>query len=217
MADGSLSKANATTWTYADARKFNATVASLPMIKHANATTWYNNFPREGNVAKTFNVVWTQGYNSAGVKLDANVWGDHPRCGDTANFQGLFGFDTTAMKAFVSSYKVQAIKFTCMFDDPAHGGNPVVNFAPHIYTSKPTSYLGTKANKTYRAQSVFTQTGSDYTRTIELPVEAWLNGTMGGILIYADPVATNSCRFAGKTTSQNLNAYNSTLEITILK
>ncbi len=186
-------------------------------VQHANATTWFDNYPMETVQTQTFNVDWTQGYNGSGVKLDPATWGDHPRCGDSINFQGLFGFNNSSMQSFVAGGVVQKLEFTCMYDDPSHAGTPVVSFAPHVYTSKPSSYNGNNANKTYATSSTFNQTGSNYSRTITLPVGAWLSGSFAGVLIYASPTAGNSVRFAGKTTSHSLSGYNSTLKITVLK
>jgi hypothetical protein len=217
VSDGVLYKFNASTWSKSQSKKFNSGAISDGKVRHANASTWFDNYPMEQIFTTTFDVVWTQAYNGSGVKLDSATWGDHPRCGDSINFQGLFGFDNSAMKSFVSNGVIQSIKFTCMYDDPSHAGTPVVSFAPHVYTSKPSSYNGNQANKNYNASSTFNQTGADYTRQISLPVGAWLNGSFGGVLIYAGATAGNSVRFAGKTTSHGLNAYNSQIEISVLK
>lgn len=217
MADGVLYKANGTTWTGSQAKKSNGTTLTANVIKHSNGTTWYDNFPMEQIYTQNFNVVWTQGYNGSGVFLDPPTWGDHPRSGGSVNFQGLFGFDRAAMQAFVASGVIQSIKITVMFDDPAHAGNPVVNFCPHVYASKPGSWDGNNLNKNYAATSTFVQTGADFTRQITLPVGAWLSGNMGGVAIYGTTAAGDSCVFAGKTTALGLNSYNSVLEISVLK
>jgi hypothetical protein len=217
MGDGVLHKANASIWSKSQAKKFNATTVSDGIVRHANASTWFRNYPMEELHTQTFNVVWTQAYNGSGVFLDPATWGDHPRSGDSINFQGLFGFDRTAMQNFVAGGVIQSIRFTSKFIHPTHAGNPVVSFAPHIYTSKPSSYNGNNANKNHSATSTYTQTGSDIIRTITLPNGAWLNGSFGGVLIYGTATAGNSARFAGKTTSHSVSAYNSTIEITVLK
>jgi hypothetical protein len=217
MGKGVLYKSNASTWSKSQSKKFTASAISTGKVRHANASTWFDNYPMEEIFTQTFGVSWTQAYNGSGVKLDSATWGDHPRCGDSVNFQGLFGFDNDAMRTFVASGVIQSIKFTCMFDDPSHAGTPVVSFAPHVYTSKPTSYNGNNANKNYATSSTFNQTGADYTRQITLPIGAWLNGSFGGVLVYAGATAGNSTRFAGKTTSHSLNGYNSVIEISVLK
>ena len=217
MSDGVLYKANGSSWSKSQAKKFNGSSMSDGWVRHSNGSSWYDNYPMEQVYTQSFNVTWTQAYNGSGVKLDAATWGDHPRSGDSINFQGLFGFDRNAMLAFVENGVVQSIKFTCMFDDPSHAGNPTVNFCPHNYASKPSSWSGNNLNKNYKATSKFYQTGSDYTRTIDLPVSAWNNVNMCGVAIYGTTAAGDSARFAGKTTSNGMNAYTSKLEIKVLK
>jgi hypothetical protein len=217
LSDGVLYKANATTWSKSQSKKMNASAISDGQVRHANATTWFDNYPMEQVFTQEFDVVWTQAYNGSGVKLDAATWGDHPRCGDSANFQGLFGFDRTAIANFISGGVVQSVKFSCRFDDPSHAGSPTVNFCPHIYTSKPTTWSSSQLNKNYKATSQFLQTGADYTRTITLPTGALTNVNMAGVAIYATTAAGDSARFAGKTTSHDLSWFNSSLEIQVLK
>lgn len=218
MSDGVLYKANASTWTKSVAKKMNATAVTDGVVKHADATTWYDNYPMEQLYDQYFNATWTKGYKADGTKLDLATWGDHPRSGDTADFVGMFGFDRTAMQNFVEAGIVQAIQIEIMFDDPSHAGNPIVNFFPHVYTSEPATWSGANANTNYTTQSTFNQTGYDFTRWIVMPVGAWLGGTMGGICVRA-PSATggNSARFAGRTTSHDLNGFNTRLWIQVLK
>ena len=217
MAKGVLYKADGSGWTKSLAKKANGSRWAETVVKHANGTTWYDNYPMEQLYTQKFSVVWTQGYTGAGVKLDAATWGDHPRSGDSVNFQGLFGFDRGAMQDFVAGGSIQAIKITVMFDDPGHAGDPTINFCPHIYTSKPSSWSSVNLNKGYKATSKFYQTGANYTRTISLPVGAWLNGSMAGIAIYGTTAAGDSARLAGKTTSNGMSWYNTQLEIQVIK
>lgn len=221
MGKGVLYKSNGSSWSKSLNRDFDpvAKIWEQGTVKHSNGSTWYDNYPMEELHNKTFNVSWTQGYNGSGQKLDYATWGVHPRSGGSANFQGLFGFDRNAMRDFVAGGVVKFIKITVMFDDPLHAGNPTVNFCPHTYTSKPDSWSGWYLNKNYKATSQFMQTqiGYDFTRTITLPVGAWLDGNMGGIAIYGTTAAADSCRFAGNISGDGLNAYTSKLEIQVLK
>ena len=71
-----------------------------------------------------------------------------------------------------------------MFDDPSHAGNPSLIFGAHAYKSKPTTANWNEINNLYTASSQFFQTGSDYTRKINLPNEAldiWRNGRFSGL------------------------------------
>lgn len=219
MSDGVLYKASATAWTKSVAKKFSATGVEDGLVKHADATAWYKNYPMEQLYDQYFDVQWTHGYNGSGVKLDDATWGDHPRSGDaTSNFYGLWGFDNAAIKAFVGTGVIQALQIEVMFDDPTHTSNPIVNFFPHTYQSMPASYSGNYGNTTYTTQSTFVQTGADFSRWIVMPVAAYLAGSLGGIVCHA-PTATagNSCRFAGKTTSNGLNGFNTRLWVQVLK
>jgi hypothetical protein len=218
LSDGVLYKFNATAPSESQSRKFNASSSSDGQIKHANATTWYQNYPMEQVYEKYFNVEWTHAYNGSGVKLDQTTWGDHPRAGDSIGFIGLWGFDNTDMKNFVSGGEIQEIKVEVRFDDPSHAGNPSLKFGVHIYKSKPSSSSWDDINNLYVTSSTFNQTGSDFSRWITLPNAAWLNGNMGGVAVWAaSNTAANSARFAGKTSSHSLNSFNTRLYIKVLR
>jgi hypothetical protein len=45
LATGKLEKGNKTTWSSSKAHKMNATSATDAKVQHANATTWFENFP----------------------------------------------------------------------------------------------------------------------------------------------------------------------------
>lgn len=218
MSKGVLYKFNASSPSKSQSKKFSASSSSDGKVRHADASNWYDNYPMEQVYEQYFNVVWTQGYNGSGAKLDPATWGDHPRSGDTIDFHGLWGFDRTAMRDFVANGVVQDLQIVVRFDDPSHAGNPDAEFYPHNYTSKPSSYSSTRATKSYKKSETFNQTGSDYTRWVKLPVEAWWNGDLAGIVVSA-PSATgaNSARFAGKTSSHNLSSYTTKLFIQVLK
>jgi hypothetical protein len=217
MAKGEFKKANATIWTNSQARKFTASAITQNTIKHANATTWFDNYPQvAATEEKYFNVVWTQPYNKSGVKLDAATWGDHPRAGDSVGFIGLFGFDRAAMQSFVGTSKILSIQLECLFIDPSHAGNPALTFGAHIYASKPNSSNWNDINNLYVVDSTFNQTGSNIVRWIHLPVAAWIGGSMGGVAVWAKSnTAANSARFAGKTSSHGVSAFNSRLYIKV--
>jgi len=222
MTKGVIFKCNGSSWSKTTVKDtgINSTAWDNGLIKHWDTVNngWYDNYPMEQSQQQTFNVVWTQAYNASGKKLDSATWGDHPRAGDSIDFIGLWGFDNSAIKAFVANGKIENIQFEIMFDDPSHAGNPSLIFGAHIYKSKPTSANWNDINNLYTASSQFFQTGSDYTRKINLPNEAWIDGELGGLAVWAkSATAGNSARFAGKTTSHGLNSFNSTLLIQVLK
>jgi hypothetical protein len=217
MSDGVLYKYNATTESKSQAKKFNASAESDGVVQHANATTWFDNYPMEQLYDQTFDVVWTQGYNGSGVKLDPATWGDHPKSGDTIDFKGAFGFDRAAMQAFVANGQVQWVKIQVKLIDPAHAGDPDVWFAPHTYTSKPASWSEANVNTTYQVKETYIQTGTDIVRTVEFPAEAWLNGQLGGFRVDGAAEPSDSATFAGKTTSNGITSFNSRITIQVLK
>jgi hypothetical protein len=220
LGKGYLYKSTATTWSKSTCKYSNKAGTTMldGTVQHSDGASWHSNYPMEQLYEQYFNVVWTQAYNGSGVKLDAGTWGDHPRCGDTANFRGLWGFDNAAMKSFVSGGIVQGIQIEVMFDDPSHTGNPDTIFGVHIYKSKPTSATMDNINTLYTTASKFTQTGSDFRRWITLPTNAWIGGDMGGVAVWAAAAtAVNSARFAGDTTSHNLDAFNTRLWIQVMK
>jgi hypothetical protein len=218
MGKGVLWKANTANWSETICKKFTTTTMSDGRIRHAGTSTWYDNYPMDSLEEQYFNVVWTQGYNASGVKLDAATWGDHPRAGDSIGFIGLWGFDNAAILAFLGDGTIEEISIEVMFDDPSHAGNPSLIFAPHIYHSKPASASWDNINQTYKAYSTFNQTGSDYTRWISLPTPNLIYADIGGIAVWAaSNTPANSARFAGKTTSNGMNAFNSRLRMRVTK
>jgi hypothetical protein len=217
MSDGVLYKYNATTWSKSQAKKSNASTISDGVVRHANASTWFDNYPMEQLYDQTFDVVWTQGYNGAGAKLDAATWGDHPKSGDTIDFKGAWGFDRNAMRDFVADGVVQWVKIQVKFIDPAHAGNPDVWFAPHTYTAKPAEWSEANVNTAYQVHEIYTQTGGDIIRTMTFPAEAWLDGNLGGFRADGSAAAADSATFAGVTTSHGITAFNSRITIQVLK
>jgi hypothetical protein len=217
LTKGVLYKANATGWSKSVSKKMNATTISDGKVRHADATTWYDNYPMETLQEQYFDVVWTHAYNGSGAKLDQTTWGDHPRSGDTIDFKGAWGFDRTAMKNFVANGKVQWIQLEVKFIDPSHAGNPDVWFAPHTYTSKPPSWNEGNVNTSFQEKVTFTQTGADIVRHIFFDSGAWLNGNLAGFRADGMAEPSDSCRFAGKTTSHGVNAFVSRILIQVLK
>jgi curved DNA-binding protein CbpA len=217
MADGVIYKYNATTFSESQAKKFNASAISDGRVRHANATTWFDNYPMEREFTETFPVSWTHGYNGAGAKLDEATWGNHPRSGDSVDFKGVWGFDRTAMRNFVADGRITLIQLKIKFIDPSHAGNPSVWFAPHTVTSKPTQWNEANVNTSYQVKSIFYQTGSDIVRTITFSDAAWMGGNLAGFRADGTTAAGDSARFAGTTTSHGVNAYTSQITIRVIK
>lgn len=220
MSDGVLYKFNATTPSKSQAKKFSASAVEDGSIKHANASTWYKNYPMEQVYEQYFNVTWTHGYKwSTGQILDEATWGNHPRAGDaTADFCGMWGFDHNAIASFISNGVLQDLQILVMFDNPTHTGNPAVNFGKHnqMVGSRPSSFSQSWCATGSAIAKTFTNTGADYSSWIVLPTSFWTSD-FGGIYVHAAATATNSCRFAGTTTSNGLNGFTSQLYVKVLK
>lgn len=226
MSDGVLYKSDGNAWTKSVCKDTtNGDSPTVPfddgLVKHCNGSAWFTNYPMEQLYEQYFNALWTHGYKyGTGQILDEATWGNHPRCGDaTADFCGMWGFDNAAIKTFVGSGIVKQIQIEVMFDDPTHSGTPSVYFSPHTYkqSTAPGSFSKTYVDEAYKTTSVFGQTGADYTRWIVMPVGSYKAGAMGGIFVHATATAGNSARYAGKTTSNGLNGFNTRLWIQVLK
>jgi hypothetical protein len=220
LSDGVLYKANATVWSKSQAKKFSASAVEDGSVKHADASTWYKNYPMQQTYEAYFNASWTHGYKwGTGQILDEATWGNHPRCGDaTADFCGMWGFDHTAIANFIGTGVLQALQIEVMFDNPSHTGNPAVYFGKHNQklSTHPSTFSQAWCNTTTITNKTFTNTGADYESWITLPTTLWTTD-FGGIYVHATPTATNSARFAGTTTSNGLNGYNSRLYVKVLK
>lgn len=220
MSDGVLYKANASAWSKSQAKKFSASAVEDGIVKHADATTWYKNYPMEQYYEQYFNVTWTHGYKwGTGQILDEVTWGNHPRAGDaTADFCGMWGFDYNAIASFVGTGQVTGLQIEVMFDNPSHTGNPVVYFGGHNYraSSRPGSFSQSWCNQSNIVNRTMTNTGADYETWVVLPTNAYISG-FGGIYVHASATAMNSCRFAGTATSNSLNGYNSRLWVQVYK
>ena len=215
MANGLFQRCNGSRWTNTVQKKCNGSVWSDGRIRHCDGSNWYDKYPNKTTEEKYFNVVWTHAANKNGIMLDAATWGDHPRAGDTVGFTGFFGFDRPAMQAFVGTSTILSIQLELLFIDPSHAGNPLCEFYPHVYLSKPTGFETRRVFKEHMTTSKFNQTGTNILRWIHMPVSAWMGGDMGGIAVGAAWTAANSARFAGKTSSHGVSAFNSRLYIKV--
>lgn len=215
MTKGVLYKFNATTWSKSQSKKMSATAITDGKVRHANATTWYDNYPMEQEYTQLFNVTWTQGYNGSGVKLDPATWGDDLFTGDTVDFHSMLGFDKTAIQNFVANGSILSVKMVINLKDTSTNGSPDVYFCPHVYSSAPSSLDLNNWNKSYLSSFQFPnkQVGGYW---ITLTKDHIKNPNTGvffnGIAMYAHTAtAEDSGRWNGKS------SYTSKLEIKVLK
>jgi hypothetical protein len=180
---------------------------------------WYWNYPNERSYEQYFNVTWTQSYKWNGDRLTVSVDGDHVRAGDTEGYIGMWGFDNTAMKKFVADGLVQSIMIQVNYDDPSGTVTPNVYFAAHDRKTKPNVANFLNIWESFKTQKEFINTADNYYSTwVSIPIANWLDGEIGGIAVWGiTNTAANYARFAGKTTANNFNGYNTRLYIKVLK
>lgn len=143
MSDGVLYKYNASAPSKAVSRRFTASTMNDGIIKHANASTWFKNYPMEQYYTENFDVKWTQSYQGDGVALFNGTFWEHDLVvGDDENFRALMGFDKNAIQAFIGSGVVTAVKLLINLKETSLNGYPDVYFGKHSYGSEPTSWTG---------------------------------------------------------------------------
>jgi len=137
---GVLYKANDTTWTKSQAKKFDNTTMHDGKVMHANDTTWYDNYPMEQYYTQTFNATWSQGWKGDGTRLDEGVWQENILVGSTTGFRGMLGFNQAAIQAFLGSGafgNVTSANLLVNCYETTTNGSPDVQFGKHSYGSKP--------------------------------------------------------------------------------
>jgi hypothetical protein len=219
MADGVLYKANATTWTKSQAKKFNAATMTDGQVRHANATTWYDNYPMEQYYTKTFNATWSQGWRGDGVRLDDGVWKGNVLVGSTTGFRGMFGFDQAAIQAFLGPAKygnVTSARLLINCYETTTNGSPDVAIGKHSYSSKPAG-TWTGQNTDYgNGATLHVPNGATGGYWVTLPnatitlVDGYT--AIGGIALKATSnTDENHGKFSG------VSSFTTKLEITVLK
>jgi hypothetical protein len=214
MADGVLYKANATTWSKSQAKKFNATIMSDGKAQHANATTWFDNYPMEQNYVQTFAATWSQGWLGSGTRLDDGVWQGNIITGSTTGYRGMLGFSQSAIAAFIAGGTVTSLRLLINCYETTTNGAPDVQIGKHTYTSKPAG-TWTGQNTWWDDMSTLhvpNKATGGYWVTLK-PSQALYNGVaIGGIALRG---ATNTDEDMGKFSG--VSSFSSKLEITVLK
>jgi hypothetical protein len=214
MSDGVLYKANATTWSKSQAKKFNATTISDGQARHANATSWFDNYPMEQSYVSTFAATWSQGWRGDGVRLDDGVWQGNILVGSTTNYRGMIGFSQSAIAAFIAGGTVTSARLLINCYETTTNGAPDVEIGKHSYTSKPAgtwslqnSYWGDLANL-----HVPNKATGGYWVTLN-PSQILYNGVaIGGVALRGQAATDeNHGKFSG------VSSFSSKLEITVLK
>jgi hypothetical protein len=214
MSDGVLYKANATTWSKSQAKKFNATTISDGKARHANATAWFDNYPMEQSYISTFAATWSQGWKGDGTRLDDGVWKGNVLVGSTTNFRGMLGFSQSAIASFIAGGTVTSARLLINCYETTTNGAPDVDIGKHTYTSKPIgTWTGQNAFWTdLSTLHVPNQATGGYWVTLK-PSQILNNGIAIGGFALRGTTATdeNHGKFSG------VSSFSSKLEITVLK
>ena len=220
MGKGVLYKANASTWSKSQSKKFNATTISDGKVRHADAGTWYDNYPMEQLYTATFSANWSNGWRGDGVKLDEGVWQSNILVGSTTNYMGMWGFDQNAIQAFLAPNKdfggVTSAKLWVNCYETTTNGSPDVLIGKHSYTSEPSGTWN-GANADYGDSVLLhvpNQALGGYVVTLKTTQITLKDKrtAIGGIAIKGQEATNeNHGKFNG------VNSYNTRLEITVLK
>lgn len=215
LSKGVIEKANATTWSDSQCKKMNATTYTDGNIEHANATTWYDNYPMEQLYTDTFEAIWSNGWIGNGTKLDDTAWYNRIIVGSTNGYRGMYGFNQSAIAAFIGSGTVQSARLHLHCYETTLNGSPDVQFGKHSYTSEPSG--------------TWTGENTDWTSYSSLHVP---NGAIGGYWVTLSPSQirmSNGAALGGialraaSNTDENMGKFSSytdfvtELEITVLK
>jgi hypothetical protein len=217
MGKGVLWKANTSTWSKTICKKFTTSTMSDGKVRHADTTTWYDNYPMEQYFTETFNATWSQGYNGSGTALDAGVWQGNIITGSTTNYKGMFGFNQSAIQNFISGGTVTELKLLINCYETTANGSPDVTIGKHSYSSKPSGSWNGSTNADwgdYSSLHVPNQQLGGYWVTLK-PTQATLanmSTAIGGIALRG---ATATNEDMGKF--NGVNSFTTKLQITVLK
>jgi hypothetical protein len=214
MSDGKLFKFNATTYSKSVAKKFNATSVSDGKVRHANASTWYDNYPMEQLYTAKFPAIWSQGWMGDGTRLDDTAWYNRIITGSTTGYRGMYGFRQSDIASFIGSGVVQSARLHLHCFETTTNGSPDVQFGKHTYTSEPSgTWTGQNTSWTdYSSLHVPNQAVGGYWVNLN-PSQIRYNGVaIGGIALRGE---SNTSENMGKFSSYT--DFTTELEITVLK
>ena len=216
MADGVLYKFNATTWSKSQSKKMSATAITEGQIRHANASTWYDNYPMEQMYTDYFNATWSQGWMGDGTRLDDTAWYGNIITGSTTNYRGMFGFKQSDIAAFIGNGVVQSARLHIHCYETTLNGSPDVQFGKHSYTSEPGGTWNGATNTDWSGYSTLhvpNKATGGYWVTLNPSQIRMSNGVaIGGIALRGESATSeNMGKFSG------VGSYNTQLEITVLK
>lgn len=220
MADGVLYKANASAWSKSVNKRFNASTVIDGNVKHANATTWFKNYPMQQYYTQQFNATWSQGWKGDGTRLDEGVWNENIITGSTTGFRGMLGFNQSAIQAFLAANvdygSVTSCRLLINCYETTTNGAPDVDIGKHSYNGLPAgTWTGQNADWGDKSNlHVPNQALGGYWVTLH-PTQITLadrRTAIGGIALRG---LTNTDEDMGKFSG--VKTFNSILEVTVLK
>jgi hypothetical protein len=215
VSDGKLYMYDGTSYSKSQSKFFSATNVYDGKVRHANATTWYDNYPMEQYYTQLFNTTWTQGYQGDGLALYNGTFWEHDLVvGDPTNFRGLIGFNKSEMNAFIGSGVVTKMRLRLHLKETSTNGKPDVHIGKHVFNSEPGSYDGYEKTywQDYTPKQFPNQAYGTYWVDIN-DTQAYFNGSVLGGIALAGHTATaeDMARFTGYT------KFTTQLELTVLK
>lgn len=220
MGKGVLYKATTSSWSKTICKKFTTSTMNDGKVMHADATTWYDNYPMEQYYTQTFDATWSQGYNGSGTALDTGVWQGNILTGSTTNYKGMFGFDQGAIQAHLGSGmfgNVTSAKLWINCYETSLNGAPDVTIGKHSYNSKPAGSWNGSTNADWgdaKSLHVPNQALGGYMIVLNNSQITLANGytAIGGFALRgASATNEDMGKFNG------VSSYTSKLEVTVLK
>jgi hypothetical protein len=211
---GVLYKANATTWSKSQSKKFNASAISDGKVRHANASTWYDNYPMVSEHTENFSAIWSQGWMGDGTRLDDTAWYNRIITGSTTGYRGMYGFNKSAIKSFIADGTVTKLRCLVNCYETTTNGSPDVHIGKHTYTSEPSG-TWTGQNSSYYEYShlhVPNQATGGYWVDLNVSQIYWNGDVIGGLALKGE---SNTSENMGKFSSWK--DFNTILQVTVLK
>jgi hypothetical protein len=215
LSKGVLYKFNASSASKSQSKKMSASAITDGKVRHANATTWYDNYPMEQLYTQKFVATWSQGWKGDGTRLDDTAWFNRIIVGSTTGYRGMYGFNQSAIASFIGSGSVQSARLHLHCRETTTNGSPDVQFGKHSYTSEPSgTWTGQNTDWTnYSSLHVPNQAIGGYWVNLNPSQIRLSNGNaIGGITLRAESnTAENMGHFSSYTD------FTTELEITVLK
>jgi hypothetical protein len=219
MGKGVIYKYNGSAESKTICNRYNGVTQFVGKIQHSNGVDWFDNYPMEEYITKTFTAQWSQGWLGSGTRLDDGVWKGNILVGSTTGYRGMLGFDKNAIQAHLGPNKFGNVTSAYLWIncyETTTNGAPDIQIGKHSYGSEPAG--------------TWTGQNADWGDLSSLHIP---NGGVGGYMITLKPTqltladgytAIGGFAFrAEANTNENhgklngVSSYTSRLQITVLK